>query len=67
MANSEAKKRANRKWNATNMDAKYDRVNVLMPKGQKAVIADAAQRAGESISQYMLRATQARMDAEQDA
>lgn len=61
---TEAQRKARRKWNDAKMTEKYDRINILAPKGQKEVIADAAQRAGESISQYMLKATQTRMDAE---
>ena len=64
MANSEARKRARNKWNAANMAEKYDRINVLVPKGTKEAIAAAAVTAGESISQYILTATQARMDKE---
>ena len=64
MAISDAKKRANKKWNDANQAARYDRINVLAPKGQREVIAAAATAAGESISQYMLTATQTRMDKE---
>lgn len=63
MAISDARKRANKKWNAANAD-RYERINLLAPKGQKEVIAAAATAAGESISQYMLTATQTRMDNE---
>lgn len=66
MAMSEAKKKANKKWNDANMTAKYDRINILAPKGQKDVIAAAAERANESISQYMLIATKERMEREKE-
>lgn len=63
MAISDAKKKANQKWNAANAD-RYERINLLVPKGQKAVVEAAAKRAGESISQYMLKATIARMEGD---
>lgn len=65
MAMSEAKKRANKKWNDANHSAKYDRINILAPKGQKDVIVAAAERANESISQYMLNAARERMEREE--
>lgn len=66
MALSDAKRKANKKWNDANLTARYDRINILVPKGQKAIIEEAAKRAGESISQYMLKAAQTRMQGEQD-
>lgn len=65
MAN-EAKRRSRNKWNRENMAVKYDRVNILAPKGQKAVIVAAAEQANESISQYILRAVQTRIDNEKE-
>lgn len=64
MALSDAKKRANKKWNDANRAEKYDSLGLLIPKGQKAVIAEAAKKAGESISQYMYKATIARMEGD---
>lgn len=64
MALSDARRRANKKWNDANQKIKYDRIGILAPKGTKEVIAAAAEAAGESISQYMLTATQTRMDSE---
>ena len=66
MARSDAQRKATRAWNDANMATRYDRINLLVPKGQKEVIAEAAKRAGESISQYMLKAAQNRMQGEQD-
>ncbi len=66
MALSDAKRKANKKWNDANLTTRYDRINILVPKGQKAVIEEAAKQAGESISQYMLKAAQTRMESEQD-
>lgn len=65
MAASEAQRRASKKWNAANMSDRYDRINIIAPKGQKAIIVAAAQRSGENISQYILTAVQTRMDSEQ--
>lgn len=36
---SEAKKRANKKWNDANLKEKYDRINLVVPKGKKDIIA----------------------------
>ena len=42
----------------------YDRVEIIVPKGQKATIAAAAQAAGESVNQYTQKALLARMGLE---
>jgi len=34
----------------------YDRINVTFPKGQKEIIAEAAQLAGESVNGYIKKA-----------
>ena len=65
MALSDARKRANKKWNEANAD-RYERINLLVPKGSKEEIATAAEKVGESISQYMLTATRTRMDSEKE-
>lgn len=66
MPTSDAKKRAAKKWNDANRADRYDYIGVLAPKGQKAIIAQAAQASGESVSQYILTAVQARLDSEQN-
>lgn len=66
MAMSDAKKRANKKWNDANQAARYDRITILTPKGRKDEITAAATRAGESVSQYILTATVARMESEKE-
>lgn len=66
MAVSDAKKRANKKWNDANQAKRYDRINILIPKGQKELIAAAADKAGESISKYILTATRERMEREKE-
>lgn len=39
----------------------YDRIQIVVPKGQKATIQAAAQKAGESVNQYTQGALLARM------
>ena len=61
MALSEARKRANKKWNDANMPALYDRISILVPKGHKATVQRAAEGEGESINGYTNKALLARM------
>lgn len=58
---SEAKKRANKKWNDAHMKERYDRVQLVLPSGQKATVEAAASHAGESVNMYTQRALLARM------
>lgn len=39
----------------------YDRINVTFPKGQKEIIAEAAQLAGESVNGYIKKAVDERI------
>jgi hypothetical protein len=55
--NSAARIRANNRYNAK----AYDRINIAVPKGQKAAVEAAATAAGESINQYVNGALLARM------
>lgn len=58
MANyTEAKKRNNRAWDSNNLD----RLSFTLPKGQKATVKAAADKAGESLNQYTQGALLARM------
>ena len=50
---SEAKKRANKKWNDENMAKKYDRIQLVVPKGRKADIEAYAKNQGESVNGLM--------------
>lgn len=50
MAISEARKRANKKWNDANMTAKYDRISVLVPKGRKQTIEARAKEIDMSVN-----------------
>lgn len=40
----------------------YDRINVTFPKGQKELIAKAAEAAGESVNGYIKKAVDQRME-----
>ena len=53
---SEARKRANKKWNDENINKLYDRVSVLVPKGKKDVIKAHAEQKGESLNSFINRA-----------
>lgn len=50
---SEARKRANKKWNDENMAKKYDRIQLVVPKGRKAEIESFAKERGESVNGLM--------------
>ncbi len=56
--NSEAKIRANNKYNAK----AYDRINIAVPKGRKEAIQDAAAAIGESLNKYITTAVDERME-----
>lgn len=61
MAYTEASKRATIKY----IKGNYDRVEIKVPKGQKATIEAAATAAGESVNQYTQKAILARMGLEE--
>ena len=50
---TEARKRANKKWNDANMKELYERVSVLIPKGTKSVLQEAAKKHGMSVNGYI--------------
>lgn len=52
-AMSEAKKRANKKWNDANMKERYDRVQLVLPKGRKAELQAAAEQHGQSVNGFI--------------
>ena len=52
---SEARKRANKKWNDENLNKLYDRVSVLVPKGKKDIIKSHAEQNGEQKSMISLK------------
>lgn len=47
--------------------ANYDRVEVVVKKGEKAVIKEIAKAAGQSVSEYINQAIKERMEREQQA
>ena len=50
---SEARKRANKKWNDENMAKKYERIQLVVPKGRKEEIEAFAKERGESVNGLM--------------
>ena len=62
---SEAKKRANKKWNDENMKERYDRIQLVVPKGGKEMIQAAAQTQGQSVNAYIYEAVKQRMEREE--
>lgn len=62
--NSRAKIEANNRYSAKN----YDRISLLIPKGQKDIIDAHAQKKGESRNAYVIRAinTQIKQEDEQE-
>lgn len=57
---SEARTRANRKWNEANLD----RLAITVKKGQREQIRAAAEKAGVSLNRYVVEAVEARMSSE---
>ena len=50
------------KWN----EKTYDRINFVVPKGQKDIIKQAAEKVGKSVNAYIWEAVQMRMEQEQN-
>nr|MBR4281912.1 hypothetical protein [Clostridia bacterium] len=50
---SEARKRANKKWNDENQTKRYDRIQLVVPKGRKNDIDEYAKAQGESVNGMM--------------
>ena len=57
MATTKAQQKAVNKY----IKGNYDRINLTIPKGQKATVQAAAEREGESINGYTNKALLARM------
>ena len=57
---SEARHRANEKYNAK----AYDEIKVRVPKGEKEAIAAAAKQSGESVNAFIYNAVRERMQRE---
>ena len=52
---TDARKRANKKWNDANMKERYDRVQLIVPKGEKEKIKAFAARSNESLNKFINR------------
>ena len=50
MPMTDAKRKANKRWNDENMVKKYDRLSILVPKGQKQAVEAHAKDKGESVN-----------------
>lgn len=61
---SEAKKRANKKWNDANMSMRYDNVHLVLQKGLKAKIQAITSQSGESVNAFINRAIIAQIEKE---
>jgi len=46
---------------------KYDRINLTVPKGEKAAIKEKAEAAGESVNEYINQAIKRRMESGKNA
>ncbi len=53
MAMTEARKRANKKWNDAHMKEFYERVTMIVPRGQKKTIEMRAKEIGTGLSGYL--------------
>ena len=50
---SEAKKKANKKWNDANLKERYDRLQLVVPKGKKEKIQAAAEQQHTSVNGFI--------------
>lgn len=48
------------------INEKYDRINLTVPKGEKAIIKEKAAAAGESVNEYINQAVKQRMGTGND-
>ena len=61
MAISDAKKKANKKWNDENLKEKYDRIQLVVPKGQKQKIQEHVKSSGKSVNGFINESIQEKM------
>lgn len=59
---SEARKRANKKWNDENLSTRYDHIHLALPAGYKDRLKAAASAAGETVNEYIRNAIDRRME-----
>lgn len=57
---NEARRRANEKW----LNENYARINLAIPKGEKELIREASEAAGETMNGYIMKAVRARFKEE---
>ena len=62
---SEARKRANKKWNDENLSTSYDHIHLALPAGYKDRLKAAADREDETVNKYIRKAIDQRPDAEE--
>ena len=62
MPMSEAKRQANKKWNDANMKERYDRIQLVVPKGKKELIQICAKGQGESVNGLINRLIDAELE-----
>ena len=67
MPMSDAKKRANKKWNDANLTKRYDRIQVVVPKGRKEEIRAFADHKGMSVNNFINEAIDTAMEQGQQA
>ena len=61
---TQARRDANKKWNDANLKERYDRVQLVLPKGEKEGIKAAADKSGCSLNAYVVDAIRQRMERE---
>jgi len=59
---SEAKKRANKKWNDENLNTRYDHIHLALPAGYKEKLKAAAEEKGEKVNEYIRIAIDQRLE-----
>lgn len=59
---SEAKRQANKKWNDSHLKERYDRIQLVVPKGKKEVIQAAAKKSNESVNAFINRLIDAELE-----
>ena len=62
MSPTDAQRRARDKWLAE----KVETINIRVPKGKKAIIKEYAEKHGESVNAFMIRAAEEAMAREQN-
>lgn len=62
MAPTDAQRRARDKW----LTEKVETINLRVPKGKKVVFKAHAEKCGESVNAFLLRAAEEAIEREQD-